>query len=240
MEYFRDERNQVYADIAFRLGKIVVQYDQIETVKDKFDSTLHIAILQNLMTTCNEHVKQMTRSQRRKSIFYNHFKDTDWGLGDVTWESNFNEELTLQNFILRLRNSISHPLDTNPQTQFPNSGFSTNRGKTGEIENFVFINSPDVTKNRSKRFTHEHEIRDYLFDSKNRLKKEFPEHTFYEFNSKEKYFYISMNSRPFARTSIIHMSPLSLKEFLIKLSNFLAQPVEDHWDGVTIKNLFVA
>ena len=53
----------------------------------------------------------------------------------------------LQNFILRLRNSISHPLDTNPQTQFPNSGFSTNRGKTGEIENFVFINSPDVTKN---------------------------------------------------------------------------------------------
>lgn len=238
MEYFRDERNQIYADIAHRLGKIVVQYDQMILSKDKFDSTLHLAVLQSLMSRCNEHVKQMTRSDRRGSIFSKNYKEVDWGLSGVVWENTFNEKHTLQNFILRLRNSISHPLDTNSKIQFPNTGFST-LGEKNKIEKYLFFNSPDVKNNRPKIFSNEAQIKDYLFDSKNKLKVGFHDDISYSKNSKEEYC-ITRNSINFARISRIEMSPLQLKEFLITLANFLAQPIQEHWDGKTIKNLYVA
>ena len=65
MEYFRDPRNQIYADFAYRIGKIVIQYERIKINEEKFEATLYLAALKNLMTICNEYVREMTRTTRR-------------------------------------------------------------------------------------------------------------------------------------------------------------------------------
>jgi hypothetical protein len=57
MEYFRHPENQIYADIAFRLGRIVTQYDKMTTNEEKFEATLYLTVLQNLITYSNEYIR---------------------------------------------------------------------------------------------------------------------------------------------------------------------------------------
>ena len=85
MEYFRDPKNQIYADIAFRLGRIVTQYEKMTTDEEKFEATLYLTVLQNLMTNSNEYVRQMTRSARKNSIFNKEITYSIWGLNDKCW-----------------------------------------------------------------------------------------------------------------------------------------------------------
>ena len=48
MEYFRDPRNQIQADIAYRLGMIANQYRTLSApANEDFSVTLDICILQN-------------------------------------------------------------------------------------------------------------------------------------------------------------------------------------------------
>ncbi|NBW59076.1 MAG: hypothetical protein EBR41_00655 [Crocinitomicaceae bacterium] len=57
--YYLDEKGQIYADVAYRLGVIVKQYDCLIENDDEmnFDSTMCISFLQNLLTIYCEYWK---------------------------------------------------------------------------------------------------------------------------------------------------------------------------------------
>lgn len=73
MEYFSDPKNkQVYADIAYRIGHIILEYDKQVKSKYKFESTLHLIALQNLLTINAEYTRDMLR--KKKHISRNYIK----------------------------------------------------------------------------------------------------------------------------------------------------------------------
>jgi hypothetical protein len=238
MEYFRDPKNQIYADLAYRLGRIVVQYEQLQTKEEKFEASLYLAILQNLMTNCNEYVRQMTRSSRRNSIFKKELADSDWGVNKSCWLKNtFNENPTLENFIARIRNSVSHPTNTDIESNYPSTGFSTIKDNGSRIiQKYRFINSPDVRDNRLKEYTYEQ-----IINILERYKSEFPTDVIYESmpGQPEKYRF-TYRGDVFMRISIIDLSVKQLGSFVKKLANYLAQPIEKDWDGETIKDMLAA
>ena len=244
MEYFRDPKNQIYADLAYRLGRIVTQYEKSVIDEEKFEATLYIAVLQNLMTNSNEYVRQMTRSARRNSIFNQLIKKDIWGINENCWVRNtFNENLTLENFITRIRNSVSHPTNIDIKSDFPSTGFTTLNDDSGKIKTFRFINSPDTRNNRLKELSINEVLNTiYLRNTNNQqIHEEFPSNISYENipNNPEKYRIIH-NGEPFIRISIIGLTVKQLGVFVKNLANYLAQPIQKDWDGFTIKELIAA
>lgn len=81
MEYFRDNKNRIQADMAYRLGRIAVQYEKFPLLEDKYSSTLDICILQNLLTNCIELFRLMERHDpQKKYLKSNLIKQSQWGL----------------------------------------------------------------------------------------------------------------------------------------------------------------
>jgi len=244
MEYFRDPKNQIYADLAYRLGRIVTQYEKSVIDEEKFEATLYIAVLQNLMTNSNEYVRQMTRGARRNSIFNQLIENDIWGINKNCWIRNtFNENRTLENFITRIRNSVSHPTNIDIESDFPSTGFTTLNDDSGKIKTFRFINSPDTRNNRLKELS-KNEVSNtiYLRNSNNlQIHEEFPSGISYEeipYNPGK--YRIIYNGEPFIRISVIDLTVEQLGVFVKNLANYLAQPIQQDWDGITIKELIAA
>lgn len=238
MEYFRDPKNQIYADIAFRLGKIVTQYEKMSVDEEKFEATLYLTVLQNLMTNSNEYVRQMTRSVRRNSIFNEDISNSIWGIDNKCWiKHTFNENPTLQNFITRIRNSVSHPTNIDIESDYPSTGFTTIKDNSGLIQKFRFINSPDTNRNRVKEFSSIEQIESYI----KRGRDEFPEDVaFEEIPNSDRKYRIIYKDKPYVRISIIELTVKQLGNFVKHLANYLAQPIQENWDGETIKDLLAA
>lgn len=239
MEFFRDPKNQIYADLAFRLGKIVIQYEKMNPAEEKYEATLYIAVLQNLLTNSTEYVRQMTRADRKDSVFNKEIEHTGWGLDKCNWIKNtFNEPQNLQNFIARLRNAVSHPTNIDIKSDYPSTGFTTLTDETGVINKFRFVNSPDTSENRMKIFQSEGKIREYI----ERNKEEFPNDIHFENQGSiaSPRFYLISESQKFARISIIDLTVAELGSFVKNLANYLAQPIQKNWDGSTIIELLAA
>ena len=244
MEYFSDPKNQIYADLAYRLGRIVTQYEKSVIDEEKFEATLYIAVLQNLLTNSNEYVRQMTDSARRNSIFNQLIENDIWGINKNCWVRNtFNENRTLENFITRIRNSVSHPTNIDIESAFPSTGFTTLNDDSGKIKTFRFINSPDTRNNRLKELSKNELLNTIYLRNTNKLQihKEFPSGISYEEipNKPEKYRII-YNSDPFIRISVIDLTVEQLGVFVKNLANYLAQPIQQDWDGITIEELIAA
>ena len=232
MEYHRTKDGQIYADIAYRLGKIVTQYEKMSVNEQKFEATHSIVVLQNLLTNCSEHIKNMTSYC---SIFQKDIGSVGWGLKEDCWDENtYNEDLILGNFIKRVRNAISHPTELNIERDFPSTGYTTLRDASGVIKTFQFIDSPDTKWNRQKSFREQREIIEYI----RRNEDTFPKDIHYsEIGSK---YYLTVNSKRFIRISRINLSVEELASFVKNLANYLAQPIYENWDGQTIKWLLAA
>ena len=175
MEYFRTENGQIYADIAYRLGKIVIQYEKLKVPanEEKFEATLYMAVLQNLLTISNEYVRTMIDALKKQEKQDSHFrKDVDlcqdfeaneWGLRKGCWvENKFNEKINLQNFIERMRNSVSHPTDIDYYNPFTSTGYTTLDNDNTTIKKFGFVNSPDTTNNRIKYYSSRERVEDFI------------------------------------------------------------------------------
>lgn len=239
MEYYKDPKNQIYADLAYRLGRIIVQYEKISIREEKFETTLYIAVLQSLMTNCCEYVRQMIREKKNDPIFKKEIELATWGLMKNCWVKNsFNEELNLENFITRMRNSVSHPTIIDINSAYPSTGYTTLLDNSKIIKKFRFVNSPDTKNNRIKIFQSEKQIIEYI----NKNKNEFP----VDINFKAQKdrdglrYYLISNSKEFARISIIDLTVSELGTFVKNLANYLAQPIQENWDGYTIIDLLVA
>ena len=232
-EYHRTKTGQIYADIAYRLGRVVIQYEQLSLDEEKFQPSLYIAVLQNLLTNCCEHVRQITR--QHNFIFQNDIEAVEWGLKKSCWVTNkYEEAWTLENFIKRLRNAVSHPRDIIIESDYPSTGYTTIRDNSNIIKTFRFVDSPDTLRNQQRFFKTEQEVTDFI----KRNKASFPENIHFG-NDGSKYF-LALNSAPFIRIAIIDLSVGELASFVKHLANLLAQPIQKNWDGKTTTWLLVA
>ncbi|MBU1097319.1 MAG: hypothetical protein KKB34_12620 [Bacteroidetes bacterium] len=241
MEYIRTEDAQIYAEIARRLGKIVIVYDQIEIAKDeKFEATLYLAVLQSLLTNCKEHIIQIRKNKKSDNIFGKDFDSVDWGISKNCWIKNtYKEERSLANFITRIRNSVCHPTIIHNTAEFPSTGFTTIENDKGRIRSYKFIDSPDTNNNNVKKFTEKAKIDSYIKNNR----KTFPNDiSFKEYSNSDgtKGYCLFNNSDKFARISIIELTTLQLRNLVLNLSTYLAQPLQKDWDGKTINKDLIA
>lgn len=233
MEYYRDPRNQIYADIAYRLGRILTQYERTNVKEEKFESTLCIAVLHSLITNCRELINQMDKKKLFPPLFNTNLENSIWGVNLSCWvENTFNKEFTLRNFIYTLRNSVSHPTRIDADTEFPSTGYTTKDVGSGTIQKYIFINSPDTLNNKLKELSKNEA--EYII---NILKGDI-EYT--RFENKPYKYYMKKNGKPFIRISIIELTKIQLVTFVKCLANYLAQPIQKNWDGKTINKDLIA
>lgn len=229
-EYFLEPNGQMHADLAFRLGKIIVQYDSIDKGElFNFDSSLCLCILQNLLTIYDEKDKNGGFPLTREYEYYdkncnikvkNYF---DISI-DMVELDNSNSITTVGDFLKSLRNTMSHPTAINLKSKYPSTGYYSN-SENKKINSYTMINSPDVIKNSPKFFRDEKSYYNYI----SRFN--------YEFENK-------INSRGNCeitnpRLTIIKLDTIELKNLTIKLAKLLSQPIQRNWDGLTFnENIF--
>ena len=71
MEYIHTDDCQIRSDIAFRLGKIILQYEESIHVNDimNYSSTLYISVLQTLLTNCLEILREIKFKNEKYEFF---------------------------------------------------------------------------------------------------------------------------------------------------------------------------
>ena len=154
MEYERTLDGQIQAAMARRAGQLLLQYEsmcQKLPVEKRFESTLAVALLQMMLTNCQETMRR--GSGRRspngsadrlnavasRSIFE---KPELMGLENAgvvqCWPST--RDLTYREVFECLRNALSHPC-LQGDTLLPATGFSTVKADSENIESYVFTQS---------------------------------------------------------------------------------------------------
>jgi len=256
MEYFRDPKNQIFSDLAYRLGKISDQYHRLRLTDEpkikailnaptaqnllslieetKFEVSLDIVILQNLLTNCLELMRSMRRNESRyKYLERNLSNEPFWGLSLPAIEFNSFPDTTLTIFkvLEQIRNSLSHPGQIDLSAEFLSTGYTTVMSYP-EISKFVFIASPDVRKNRPMQF----DDLDLARRAKDKLPRDIRNNLLIKELGNGKYGWF-MEEKPYTRILRIIMTPEEIHELVVELSNYLAQPIQNNWDGETIVRL---
>jgi hypothetical protein len=134
------------------------------------------------------------------------------------------EENSTFNFLLHLRNSLSHPTAITANSEIQSTGYYSIADNSGRISKYIFIDSPDVKvgqngKNRPKKFSNFKLYEDFITNS-NYKKHPF---TFEEINGE----FELRNHRVYK----VCLSSRQLKMLVVNLSSLLAQPVQKNWDG---------
>ena len=236
MEYFRDPENQIQADIAYRLGMIANQYRTSRApAEEDFSVTLDVCILQNLLTTCTELLKSMSRNERKAYLTADIGTGLAWGLRpDMISVNTFDGKLTGEVVLKRLRNALSHPTALNLSDTFPSSGYTTVPDGSGTIHQYCFVNSPDTKRSgHPKTFSRREEAERRLEQARGDgdMPKDVGVIGYVD------QFCFGRGDEPFARIFKIHLTGEEIHALVIGLSNHLAQPKEKDWDGVTVARL---
>lgn len=134
------------ADLACRISKIASAYDSLaqNSDSDVYEATLHLCLLQNLLTSCYQMWNDGYRDQGllREEI---RVTASSWGLTKVMIESRFGKPLTHGFVLEQMRHAVSHPcLWTQQTADRPRSGYRSINPVLGKITKYQFINSPDV------------------------------------------------------------------------------------------------
>lgn len=233
--YYLDEKGQIYADVAYRLGVIVKQYDYyVEKNNERnFDSTMCVSFLQNLLTIYCEYWKneRFGLPDFWKGPLYN--KETlisatnYFGIDpSMVIENNIVEEkVSTIKFLTHLRNSLSHPTAITANSETQSTGYYSIADNSGRISKYIFIDSPDVKfdqhgKNRPKKFSNFEEFNKFIINP---------------INKKHPFTYEEIDGEFELRNHRVYKVCLSverLKNLTIKLSTLLAQPIQKQWDGL--------
>lgn len=239
MEYFREPNNKIQAGFALNAGKLLIQYQQmVESFpqESRYDATLAICVLQSLLTNCSELLDSM--KEQLKQIWMEQLPDIPfrWGLkrGFVTLNT-FPAPLTYERFIEHLRNALSHPTTPDKKPKLPSTGYTTILGSSGIIEAFRFTDSPWVSRGEdfapyvSKNSTK-------VAESLKRFNRKYD--CLVEASLNSRGCYQAMHDGQPYRPIFIADIPLdSLVRIALELSNYLAQPTQEHWDGRIVHQL---
>jgi len=236
MEYERTKEGLIQADLAQRLGVVLKQYYEYKLEEEKFEVSLTLAVLQNLLTNCMELFKRLSKKDRKENPLTNELtkNNSSWGISiNCVTNHSFNEgKITYEKIFRHLRNSLSHPTALDLECKYLSTGYTTsNRSKS--IENIIFISSPDVIKNRIKTF----DLIEKAEDWKNR-QGTFPKDVKIIKDNSGKYSF-SLNSMPFYRCCRVELTPNQLLDLTYALCTYLSHPLQSDWDGetFTIKKL---
>jgi hypothetical protein len=226
-EYYLDDKGQIYADLAYRLGKIISQYDEIIPRNDpcNFDSSLCICILQNLLTIYDEMFSKVRNGfpLSRSNFYYNPNAQLS---GEnylslnksMVLNDTFNKGNNVGIFLKHLRNSLSHPTKVNKDVSIPSTGYISNSDGKKIIHEYIFIDSPDTLNNSVKVFNGIDLFESYCKKNNYLFEKSIS-------NGK-----ITISN---PRMYEIRLTTTQLKDLTLKLAKFIAQPIQKHWDGVT-------
>ena len=153
MEYERTEDGEIQAAFAQRVGQLMVQYDdwrhKVPAVA-QYESTLTIALLQSLLTLCQELIRRKRVPSELEAVIQlasRSLEERPTLLGLSTdcilqcWPTD--RGLTYRTVIECLRNALSHP-GLQSGTRWPKTGFTTVPGVSGLIEAYEFTQSPWV------------------------------------------------------------------------------------------------
>lgn len=233
MDYFRSANNQIQADFAHRVGRIATVYEKSTKAyppDQVYEATLHICLLQNLLTSCSELIKTMSRRERTSSFFTARFVDIPslWGLRSSMVEINtfHRAETTYEDVIGHLRNALSHPTALNLSAEFPSTGFDSIQPKDGLISTVTFVNSPDVKENRPKMFQQRNEAERVM-----RLRG-FPPNVEVRAatNGNHNKYQIFRQDDVYIRLFKIDVPVSNLKQFVLGLSDHLSIAAKPEWE----------
>jgi hypothetical protein len=226
-EYFLEPNGQIHADLAFRLGKIIEQYDSVDKSElFNFDSSLCLCILQNLLTIYDEKDKNGGFPLTREYEYYDKNCNIQvknyFNISKNLVEFDNNESIiTVGDFLKTLRNAMSHPTAIDKENDFPSTGYYSN-SESKKIKSYTFINSPDVINSSPRFFRDEKSYYSY----KSKFNYEFN----YKLNRRRKYEITN------PRLTIIRLDTIELKNLTIKLAKLLSQPIQRNWDGLTFND----
>lgn len=224
MEYYLVEGFKIRSDYSYRLGKILLQYDECNYPDiTNYSSTLHISILQSLLTNCMEMFKSMKEFEQRQSTLSLKLDDLSnyWEINEdmILINTYHKKNFTLHRFFSSIRNALSHPTDILINSKVPSTGF-TSRSENGKISKYIFIDSPDSLDNEPFA---ERDKEKLLYRIKN--KKDFGEHG-PNIKLIDGYYRIT-NPRIF----IIELTTVQLKNLCLHVSTYLSQGSNLNWDG---------
>jgi hypothetical protein len=240
MEYERTENGQIQADFAGRAGQILLQYDRCKEglpAHLQFEATLAIALLQSLLTQCQELLNKYRNPAKAPegleglvSMANRGFDEPPPLLGLTQacilerWPSE--RAVKYRDLIECIRNALSHPL---PQTSegLPRTGYTTQMGTSGLIQAFVFTQSPWVgpsgvllpqfrpERDEKKRLDAESHIRRWGANSL------VPNLELVE--TKDGYRPMQ-GGRPFVPVMRVRLDVAQLRSFVMALSDYLSEP----------------
>lgn len=248
MHYFEDAKHRIQADMALRIGKIALQYSRNPLTPDQdFTETLHLCLLQNLLTNCKELMDAMVHNNGEDlGLKVPLSEKADWGLDAVEIrEDSFEGNLTVEVLLNHLRNAMSHPTGTDLDAKFPSSGYNSLPDAAGMIRAIGFCNSPD-TRNNSPRIwpNHKRHQADSYLAGNQRFSPKSPWSTIPPDVQIESVghnqFGMIRFVEPYARIFVVVLTTGQLRSLVLGLSNLLAQPVNNHWNGKTIINIIAA
>jgi hypothetical protein len=238
MEYYRDPKNLIQADFAYRLGIIANQYRTLSApAEEDFSVTLDVCILQNLLTTCTELLKSMSRNEGQRKCLTAHIGESlVWGLRpDMIKINTFRGQPTAEVVLERLRNALSHPTALDISDRFPSSGYTTIPDGSGTIRRYCFVNSPDTERSgHPKSFSQRGKAERQL--EKARSQGDMPLDVGI-IEDRPGNFCFGRGDEPFARIFKIYLTGEEIHLLVIGLSNHLAQPKQKDWDGFTVARL---
>lgn len=238
MEYYRDQKNLIQADMAYRLGIVAWQYSNLSLPEDKkFSSTLNICILQNLLTNCITLLESMSRAERHRCYLTADLENQIlWGLNPGMIEINTfrTPRLTAAVVLRHIRNALSHPTQLDPETSFPSTGYTTLSGGSGRIHEYCFVSSPDTKRNQPRKFSTKEQALAYL--ERRKGDGSMPDDITIITTSPSE-FSLGQMENLFARVFKIRLNTQEIHELVMGLSNHLSQPIQEQWDGRTIKQL---
>jgi hypothetical protein len=251
LEYFREENNKIQAGLALNVGKLICQYSEKSNgfpVDQKYDATLVICCLQTLLTNCSELFKAMKSDCKTELEKQVNDIPSFFGLKKsfVVQDTFTNGKTTYAQFIEHLRNALSHPTCADKGNML-STGYTTVLDNTQVINKLVFTDSPWVIRGEmhskyselKNKFNSEksslNRILDGLIEKYNNA-----ENLAIKFDPSDKKYKVFQHEKVYYPVFVAEIPLTDLYLIAIQISNYLAQPTQDNWDGRSISKLLAA
>ncbi len=143
----------ILAGLAHNAAQLLGQYEQLSAslpASHRYDVTLHLSVLQLLLTNGVEYARTLSNSKRRTWL-----KPVDEVVMSVVAEhdavivNTFPGALDSLAVLTHVRNALSHPRMRVKEP--PTTGYTTESDSRGEISHVTLTNSPDYNSKGTRR-----------------------------------------------------------------------------------------